>query len=174
MSKLNKRVLTHCKQCQEPKWRRSDMLVYWGGCCRSCAQTLAKSKPDVRRVLSFRARKQVLRQGGIPNACKFTPESVRKMGPDHWNWKGGISLYQRDGELQSRWSRRVMQKKGRVCLLCWEESKPVHVHHLKSWGQFPDLRYDIQNGIPLCFDCHLRYAHAGKFTVTSYLTDLEM
>ena len=27
-------------------------------------------------------------------------------------------------------------------------------HHIKNWSAYPDLRYDLSNGVCLCNNCH--------------------
>ena len=35
-----------------------------------------------------------------------------------------------------------------------ENDVELHVHHIKSWANNPDLRLDIDNAITLCVHCH--------------------
>ena len=30
----------------------------------------------------------------------------------------------------------------------------IQAHHKKSWNDYPDLRYEMRNGITLCIPCH--------------------
>jgi len=62
------------------------------------------------------------------------------------------------------WKNSVKRRDGFKCQMCGisglEEckccgTKPVlHAHHVKSWKQYPELRFDISNGITLCEKCH--------------------
>ena len=85
MGIYNKHTEVSCKDCGYVWLKRDDTLTAWGGLCRCCVQKHLKNLPEIRLRQSMRARQQVLRQGGIPNAKKFTS------GPPelHPRWKGG-------------------------------------------------------------------------------------
>ena len=79
-------------------------------------------------------------------------------GEDHWNWQGGISLENdnRDSNEYKQWRLSVYKRDGYCCTECGSKEK-LNAHHLKSWKNFPDLRYDTSNGITLCEKCHIKY-----------------
>lgn len=59
----------------------------------------------------------------------------------------------------SRWRTAVFERDGYVCQRCGAKShagNPVvlHAHHLENFANNTNLRYDINNGITLCYDCH--------------------
>lgn len=78
-------------------------------------------------------------------------------GSDHWNWKGGISIINdnRDSALYKEWRKNVYQRDNYKCQYCGSKEK-LNAHHLKSWKKYPELRYDINNGITLCEKCHIQ------------------
>jgi len=41
------------------------------------------------------------------------------------------------------------------CIFCKERA--VQVHHVYSKGQWGHLRYDLDNGIPVCQSCHMDF-----------------
>lgn len=53
----------------------------------------------------------------------------------------------------NRWRRAVVSRDGGRCRRCGGRGQ-VHAHHLRSWAENPDLRFDIDNGVTLCVECH--------------------
>ena len=83
---------------------------------------------------------------------------VRRRGPNHPNWKGGISgIYHflRDNEGYREWRKKVYRRDGWVCQTCGSRPKKIIAHHIKSFTDYPELRYNIDNGVTLCRSCHL-------------------
>lgn len=96
---------------------------------------------------------------------KMPPHQIQKaaewrkknfVGAGNPNWKGGeISDYQRERTSYSakQWSKDVRGRDGHKCIGCGAKGK-LHAHHIKPWKEFPELRYDIENGVTLCPTCH--------------------
>lgn len=51
------------------------------------------------------------------------------------------------------WNIAVKKRDGFQCIWCHSEYN-LEAHHLYSFNSFPELRFDIKNGITLCHDCH--------------------
>lgn len=79
-------------------------------------------------------------------------------GEDHWNWQGGVSKENdhRDSYDYKEWRKSVYQRDGYRCVNCGSKEK-LNAHHILSWRDFPEKRYDIQNGITLCEKCHIQF-----------------
>lgn len=85
-------------------------------------------------------------------------------GPDHYNWKGGVvrTDLDRNRYPSKLWSRRVKERDGYKCRECGCDNGTLHSHHIKRWMDYPELRYDVDNGITLCEPCHQK-AHGKGF-----------
>lgn len=53
----------------------------------------------------------------------------------------------------NKWSLAVRERDGFMCRKCGSREK-LNAHHIKSFADFPGLRFNINNGITLCEDCH--------------------
>jgi len=50
-----------------------------------------------------------------------------------------------------QWVKQVKKRDNNICQLKNKDCSGYHiVHHIKSWKQYPELRYNINNGITLC------------------------
>ena len=83
--------------------------------------------------------------------CQGVGLGKSQSGENHWNWQGGLSGG-RIGTLE--WRRRVLKRDGYRCIICGEVGGLLNAHHIESWADNPELRFDIDNGISLCVECH--------------------
>jgi hypothetical protein len=70
-----------------------------------------------------------------------------------------------DGRTSARaleWSRAVYERDGYSCTECGcLRGGKLNAHHLKSWAEHPELRFDVANGVTLCRECHAK-KHPGR------------
>lgn len=58
------------------------------------------------------------------------------------------------------WRKEIMDKYGHKCDICSSKDR-LQTHHLYNWSEYPEKRFDINNGVCLCEDCHIRFH--GKY-----------
>lgn len=51
------------------------------------------------------------------------------------------------------WRRQVLERDSNRCTKCGADEN-VHAHHVKPWRDYPELRFDVGNGLALCNCCH--------------------
>jgi len=153
--------------------------------CRACANRhthksgnggwitdSSKWPPEFRKKKSENARKQVLAQGGVPNAKKF---KVGDRGPLCVNWKGGlVSQYKRvrTSYEYAEWRRAVFVRDEFSCQCCGEVGGRLHAHHIRSFATYPNERFSLENGITLCQPCHFEVAHQRNSRIAPVPVDL--
>jgi len=52
------------------------------------------------------------------------------------------------------WRKKVFTRDSFVCQECKRRGRLLNAHHIKTFALYPELRYDINNGITLCEGCH--------------------
>jgi len=62
-----------------------------------------------------------------------------------------------------QWRMNVFLRDNFSCQCCGARGVYLEVHHIKSWSKYPELRYELNNGVALCKDCHkLTNNYKGK------------
>lgn len=96
--------------------------------------------PDARAKMSAAKRKNALR------------------GPDHYAWKGGKSqraFNDRRRVEYKDWRNAVFERDGYACQKCGDRTGGnLRAHHIKRFADFPELRFEVGNGLTLCHTCH--------------------
>lgn len=67
------------------------------------------------------------------------------------------------------WRKSVEYRKWRIevirrdvkCVVCGS-MKNRHAHHIKHASYFPELRFDVDNGICVCGKCHVQFHNNFK------------
>ena len=81
--------------------------------------------------------------------------SGKRTGKESWNWKGGVSRDKHNGDSRYvRWRIAVFKRDDFVCQACGIIGGMLNAHHIKGWADYPELRYDVDNGRTLCVPCH--------------------
>ena len=63
------------------------------------------------------------------------------------------------------WSKAVRSRDGK-CLHCGSLSD-LHAHHVKPKSTHPELKYELSNGVTLCYRCHKQEHEKNRVRVRS-------
>jgi len=76
---------------------------------------------------------------------------------NHPNWRGGItpeSVSIRNSKKYEEWRGDVFSRDKHTCRKCGQVGGSLEAHHIKSFANYPDLRFELENGITYCERCH--------------------
>ena len=106
------------------------------------------------------------RQRYITTGYNRKKRSEEKMGDKNPMWGGGISS--EDSKLRRTieyrlWREAVYARDNWTCQKCGKQGVRLNAHHIKSFADYPELRFAIDNGQTLCLKCHrLTFNYCGR------------
>lgn len=129
-----------CKECgiekELEKFRPLANYKYRSNQCKECRnKKLRTGKPNTGRF-----------QKGIVPLTSFKKGRVSEKKGIYW----GNSRSTRQNGV---WKIAVKERDGFKCQKCGTLEN-LTVHHIKSWKEYPRLRFEISNGLTLCNVCH--------------------
>lgn len=166
-------------------------------CSRSCNMNYKWSQPEYRHQMSLR---HVGRPSGkkgksvapeireaISNSLKgHTPWNKGKKCPqfsgiNNYRWiidrsklSKGREIEYRNNPAHHNWSLNVKNRDGWKCQISNSDcSGRMEAHHILSWKNYPELRYQLNNGITLCHFHHPRKRSEEK-RLSPYFQSLVM
>lgn len=89
--------------------------------------------------------------------CYKDELSKKKQGENNYFWKGGINgendtlRHRREYKI---WRTDVYERDDYICQCCGVRGGKLNAHHINQFSDYPELRYNIDNGITLCENCH--------------------
>ena len=89
--------------------------------------------------------------------CSAEWKSVFMSGENSPLWKGGLRYDRKEeykGDEYKLWRKSVFERDGYRCLICGKVGGRLNAHHIRSWKDFPELRFDVDNGMTMCQSCH--------------------
>ncbi len=157
---------------KEPLMRNKRRLAMLGSANpmkNSCVRKKVSIKLSNRKLSEKTKEKMRIRMLGN----KFTKGKFNAKGK-HWkikdtskmglrnnknpNWKGGLSRGYQKGYKNDKkyiqWREAVFKRDNWTCQECGNSGLYIEPHHKQSWAGYPQLRYDINNGVTLCLKCH--------------------
>lgn len=81
------------------------------------------------------------------------------VGDKVYNWKGGVPRRYETGDAYAckKWAKAVYQRDHYSCMFCGKKcGRDIQAHHIIAWVDDRDKRFEINNGLTLCFKCHLK------------------
>lgn len=156
-AKYNEQGQKFCRVCGE--WKSPDEFeprkdVWDGRCskCRECQNAYRRSK-YVKRGRGPRGQYNMTPEG---SAAIAQSARERMTGANNPNWKGGITTQGwRQSSKYRRWRNKVFKRDRYTCRKCGDDAgSNLTAHHILSADEYPDLRYEVDNGLTLCEDCH--------------------
>jgi len=97
--------------------------------------------------------------------CSLEETSSRMRNNGCHFWKGGINEVNdtlRHRKEYKEWRKLVYERDDYTCQCCGSRGKKLNAHHINQFADYPELRYDVDNGITLCTKCH-DFTEYGSF-----------
>jgi len=171
MPKIYKRVCNYCE-------------IYYEGrgefyCSNSCAAKIENKLRASKISVSMKGRQNRLGtthtkewkvnasarlKQNNPSFNMAIKEKISKSLLSYWDEIGRKAkrYHHARNTKYKEWRDTVFKRDDYTCRDCGKKGEYLEAHHIKSWSKYPQLRYDITNGLTLCKKCHKRTDNYGN------------
>jgi len=147
-----------CQFCKEP-FVTNCFMPNKKFCSLSCS---AKNRVQPSGWKQSEKQKEMMRAKTGDNHPRWIKDRT-KLKDDHRD---------RGGSLHREWSRRVKERDVWKCCMSNTDCKGrTESHHILSWKEYPELRYEVNNGITLCHFHHPR-KREDEIKLATYFQEL--
>lgn len=119
-----------------------------------------------RKDVQEKRKATCIERYGYDNHAKSPEWIARHSGEKSHAWKGGAIKIPRErhrGGIKNRdWRLAVFAKDFYTCQCCKRKNKKglrieLEAHHIMNFAQYKELRYEPDNGITFCQECHTKF-----------------
>ncbi len=164
--------------------------------CEECLNTFLCNLSSSKKYCSHKCYSNNLKKRELPNlipgghrgyfhteewkknmSVKLTGRKIPSIsGENHWAWKKDRSLLakrqQRGDSSYREWRNQVWLRDDFTCKIANPDCNgKIEAHHILGWAKFPELRYQLNNGITLCHAHHPR-KRAEEERLSPYFKEL--
>ena len=152
-----------------PRRHSEEQIECACGCGTSIPKYDKKGRPNKYIVgHQMAGKKRVFTPEWLEHLRQSNKEKGKKYsGEKHWNWKGGVTpanVLLRHSPEYNTWRHTVYARDHWTCQECGKHCgrRDIVAHHIKSFKDYPELRFEVENGITYCRKCHMQ-KHRATF-----------
>lgn len=158
------RIIKTCPVCGKDFATIRDKAVYCSKECWSHRATVVKKCLQCGN--EFKSYKSM----NAKYCCKECQNKAARSrtGDKSPAWRGGRT---KEAKLRrcnieyKEWRMAVFKRDDFTCQICGKHGSYLEAHHIKEVCNYPELIYDVDNGLTLCHECHKttdNYANGAK------------
>lgn len=156
-------IIKLCQKCdKEFKTHTSHVNIGQGKyCSRSCARSGSPTKKKILNIIKCKFCSQVFSKH--KSEIKKSKQNLHFCSPECWHsfnqkenhylWSGGQS--ERMSPEYRKWKKSIHVRDKYLCRCCLSGQK-IRAHHILPFSKYKNQRWDINNGITLCHNCHVK------------------
>jgi len=91
------------------------------------------------------------------NTCFSKWREINLRGKNNPNWRDGITTKNqiiRTSKEYKDWKTAVFKRDNYTCQFCGVRGGKLNAHHILSFKDYPEYRFNVDNGITHCKECH--------------------
>jgi hypothetical protein len=130
--------------------------------CAVCGAAFTRSIKEYRKTCSKTCSEKL--NGAPILKCQYCGKSFKQKHGHPNKYCGKECVYNalrklsgqaRNGARYKKWRMAVLERDKYMCQRCGARER-LQVHHIKPWEKHWDLRFEVNNGVVLCADCHTK------------------
>ena len=150
-NKRNGKYFSYCKKCE----KEYNNNRYKHICIDSNKEYKSGKKDSIR---CKECNSKILAQRGKEILDKLNSNQYGSSNP---NWNPNLTDEERNSKRDNKqyreWRSKVFKRDNWTCQCCKIKGKNINAHHLNSYTTDKNNRYNVENGITLCVECHKKF-----------------
>lgn len=138
------------KYCSKECWHKSVITVNKVNCIECGKEFRPKTLTKANKFCSSK--------------CYWSNMKKEYNGEKCNAWEGGITKINKleRGRFRREIQPIIFERDDYTCQICKIKGKDMQVDHIKSWKDYPELRFELNNCRTLCMCCHYKITFNKK------------